>query len=316
MSLARLTRHFNRARTTGEDVGTAPNQVAALLGRTAISALAGVAALAVAVVGATMTGDSSGAGGVNGFVEALSGNSSSFLGDLGLLAPLGFAFAAGMVSAVNPCGVAMLPAYLGLYLGASERRGGRSHPIRHIGKALQVGGAVTGGFILLFGIAGLIIGGGARFVVDIIPWLGLGIGVVLVAVGSWLLGGGKLYTGFASRAATRIGNPNQVSLRGYFLFGLSYGTASLSCTLPIFLAVVGTSLAVSSIPSALGQLLLYGLGMGAVITGLTLGMALFKGTAVGLLWNTLRYIQLLSSVLMLVAGSYIVFYWLTIGGLG
>ena len=224
--------------------------------------LAGSLALGVAVIGALITGGGSGTGGVNGFVESLSGSSSS-----------------------------------------------------RLGRALLVGLVVTGGFVLLFGIAGLVIGGGARAVVGIIPWLGLSVGVLLADVGAWTLGGGKLYTRFAGRAASRMGNPGQVGIRGYFLFGLSYDTASLSCTLPIFLTVVGTSLAVSNIPSALGQLFLYGLGMGAVIIALTIGMALFQGAMVGALRKTLGFVQRVSPVLMLVAGAYIVFYWLTIGGL-
>ena len=277
--------------------------------------LAGTLALGVAVIGALITGGGNDTGGVNGFVEALSGSSSSRLGSLGLLAPLGFAFAAGMASAVNPCGFAMLPAYLGLYLGSQEEGRARTGLVRRLSRAVLVGGAVTGGFILLFGIAGVVIGGGARAVVDIIPWLGLSIGILLAIAGAWMIGGGKLYTGFATRAASRMGNPGQVGIRGYFMFGLSYGTASLSCTLPIFLTVVGTSLAVSSIPSALGQLFLYGLGMGAVIMVLTIGITLFQGAMVGALRKTLGFVQRVSPVLMLVAGAYIVFYWLTIGGL-
>ena len=279
-----------------------------------LSILAGSTALGVAVIGAALAGGS-GTGGINGFVEALSGSSSSSLGNLGLLAPLGFAFAAGMASAVNPCGFAMLPAYLGLYLGQNEADRVRKHPVRRLGRAVAVGGTVTGGFILLFGLAGLVIGGGARVVVDIIPWLGLSIGILLAIAGAWMIGGGKLYSGLAGRAASRIGDPGQVGTRGYFVFGLSYGTASLSCTLPIFLTVVGTSLAVSSLPSALGQLFLYGLGMGAVIMVLTVGMALFQGAMVGALRKALRFVQAISPALMLVAGAYIVFYWLTIGGL-
>ena len=281
----------------------------------AVSFLAASVALAVATVGALLVGDEIGGDGVNRFVESLSGSASTGLGDLGLLAPLGFAFVAGMVSSVNPCGFAMLPAYLGLYLGSNERGGGRIAPMRHLGRAVIVGGVVTGGFVLLFGVAGIIIGVGARSIVDFIPWFGLSIGVLLAIVGAWVLGGGKLYTGFAGRAAARIGTPGQVGIRGYFLFGLSYGVASLSCTLPIFLTVVGTSLAVSNIPTALGQLILYGLGMGAVIMALTIGMALFKGAMVGAVRRTLPFVQPISAVLMLVAGAYIVFYWLTIGGL-
>ena len=275
--------------------------------------LAAVAALAAAVVGAYLTGETSGTSGVNGFVESLSGRSSSYLGNISFLAPLGFAFAAGMASTVNPCGFAMLPAYLGLYLGSGEEG---KHRIHRLAKALLVGGMVTSGFILLFGVAGIIIGAGARSVVDIIPWLGLVTGILVAIGGSWLLGGGKLYSGFATRAAAHIGNPGQVSIKGYFLLGISYGVASLSCVLPIFLVVVVSTITVSGTLEAIGQFVLYALGMGLVIMLLTIGMALFKGTVVGILRKILPHIQTVSAVLMLIAGSYIVYYWLTIGGLG
>lgn len=272
--------------------------------------------LSIAFIGALVLGEDSGIDGINRFVETLSGDSGSFLGGLGLLAPLGFAFAAGMVSAVNPCGFAMLPAYLGLYLGTNEQVSENVHPIKHIAKGLQVGASVTAGFIVLFGMTGIIIGLGAgAVVVDILPWLGLTIGISLAITGSWMIGGGKLYTGFAARAASHMGNPGQVNVRGYFLFGLSYGTASLSCTLPIFLSVIGTSFAVSSIANSVGQFLLYALGMGTVILTLTLGIAFFKGAMISALRKALPYVQPIGSWLMILAGSYIVFYWLTLGGL-
>ncbi len=278
--------------------------------------LVGSLAISVAVIGAILIGDDSGIDGVNSFVETLGGDSGSFLGGLGVIAPLGFAFAAGLAAAFNPCGFAMLPAYMGIYMGADEKDGDRTHMVRRLGKALVVGGAVTAGFIVLFGAAGTLIGVGARSAVaDILPWLGLGIGIVLTIVGSWLLGGGDLYTAFAQRASTRMGNPGQANVRGYFLFGLGYGTASLSCTLPIFLAVIGTSFAVSTIATSFGQFVLYGLGMGMVIIGLTVGMAIFKGAMVGALRKALPYIAPVGTWMMILAGSYIIFYWLTIGEL-
>ena len=281
-----------------------------------LPALVGTVALAIAYVGAMIVGSGGGIDGVNGFVESLSGGSSNVLGGLGLLAPLGFAFAAGMASAVNPCGFAMLPAYLGLYLGSDDQAGQDLQPTRHIGRAFLVGGSVTAGFIVLFGSVGMVISLGARsLVVQVLPWLGLAIGVALAVAGSWMLGGDKLYTGVAAQAASRMGDPTKVSPKGYFLFGLSYGTASLSCTLPIFLAVVGTSLATSSLLTSLGQFLLYALGMGVVILGLTLGMAFFKGAMVKGLRKALPYVQPVGAWLMVLAGAYIVFYWLTIGGL-
>ena len=289
-----------------------PNQWRSL----ALSAGLGFLALAVAYIAAVTLGKDTGIDGVNRFVEGLSGSSSSFLGKLGLWAPLGFAFAAGMVSAVNPCGFAMLPAYLGLYLGSNSEAQEKPHIMRQVGRAWLVGGSVTGGFVVLFGVVGGLISLGARsIVVEILPWLGLAIGVLLVFAGAWLVGGGKLYTGLAARAATRLGDPSAISPKGYFLFGLSYGTASLSCTLPVFLAVVGTSFASSSILASAGQFFLYALGMGLVIIALTLGIAFARGAMVGALRKALPYIQPIGSWLMIVAGAYIVFYWLTIGGL-
>ena len=110
-----------------------------------IPGLVATVSLAAAFIGAVLIGGDSGIDGVNGFVESLSGQSGTFLGDLGLLAPLGFAFAAGMVAAVNPCGFAMLPAYMGLYLGANDTDDGGRHLFKHLGKALLVGGTVTAG---------------------------------------------------------------------------------------------------------------------------------------------------------------------------
>ena len=273
---------------------------------------AATVALAIAVIGALIVRGGSEIDGVNFFVENLSGGAARQLGGLGIIAPLGFAFGAGLAAAFNPCGFAMLPAYIGLYLGVGEDD--NTSFLAHIGKALLIGGSVTVGFILLFAAAGAVIGLGARSVVgSVLPWIGLGVGVLLTLAGAWLLGGGKLYTALAQQMADKFGDPGQASIRGYFVFGLAYGLASLSCTLPIFLAVIGSSFATASVGAAFAQFILYALGMGAVIITLTVGMALFKGAMVGGMRKAMPYIQPVGTWLMLIAGAYIVFYWLTIG---
>jgi len=174
---------------------------------------------------------------------------------------------------------------------------------------------MTTGFIVLFAVIGIIFGIGGQFLVRFFPWIGLAVGVALVLTGGWMLRGGAMYSALGERLAARIGERSRSSLRNYLLFGVSYGTASLSCTLPIFLAVVGGSVAVSNILPATSQFVLYGLGMGAVITALTLSMAVFKAAFIMKLRQALAYIQPISTVLLLAAGSYIVYYWLTQGGL-
>lgn len=296
--------------------------------RIGLPALLAVVALALPIAGALAVAGGEGTDGVNGFVESLSGSSSRLLVDLnddlgfrldvlglGLLVPLLFAFAAGVVSAFNPCGFAMLPAYLGLYLSGGQDDLETGGAARNVGKAVVVGSSVTGGFVVLFGAAGLVISLGASFIVGFFPWLGLTIGIALALIGSWMVGGGKLYSGFAAQAASRMGDPGKTNIKGYFAFGLSYATASLGCTLPIFLTVVGTSLAVSNLPAAIGQFLLYAIGMGMVILALTIGIAFFKQAMVRFLRKAMPFVQPVGSWVMVIAGSYLIFYWLTFGDL-
>ncbi len=271
--------------------------------------LVGALALLASFMAALATGTDS-IGFINEFVEKLSGGSSTRLDQVGNRFSLGLPFVAGMVSTVNPCGFAMLPAYLGLYIGSNDPN---ATPTKKISRALLVGLVVTSGFVLLFGISGTIVSAGARAIIDFIPWVGLSIGIVLVAVGSWLLGGGKLYTSFASQTAARIGTPGQVSVKEFFLFGLSYGIASLSCTLPIFLSVIGVSLAGTSIITSIQQFILYALGMGLVIILMTVSMAIFKEVIVRYLRKVQPFVQPVSAVFMILAGCYIVYYWMTLG---
>ena len=283
--------------------------------RTIILPLVVVAlSLATAFIGAVILGNDRGIDEVNLFVERLSGDSGSWLGGLVGASSL-FALAAGMASAVNPCGFAMLPAYLGMYIGDEVGQTIVTSPLEHFGRAILVGLTVTAGFVVLFSVVGVVIGLGADFVGDLLQWLGLLIGIGLVLAGAWMVGGGKFYSGVAARAASHMGNPTDVSMKGYFIFGISYGTASLSCTLPIFLAVLGISVAGVGVSSVLSDFLLFALGMGLVIMALTLGMAFFKTAMVGALKKALPYIQPLGPGLMVISGTYIVFYWLTIGGL-
>jgi len=79
--------------------------------------------------------------------------------------------------------------------------------------------------------------------------------------------------------------------------------------------VIGTTLAVSGLLTAVGQFLLFAVGMGLVIMLLTIGMALFKGSMIRWLRKAMPYVQPVGAWLMVLAGAYIVFYWLTLGDL-
>jgi cytochrome c-type biogenesis protein len=239
---------------------------------------------------------------------------AGWLSSLAGVLPVGLAFGAGVVAAVNPCGFAMLPAYLSLYLGAEEDDFGKHSFVARLLRALLVGAIVSSGFVLLFATAGLAISAGGSALLAAMPALGIVIGGALMLVGLWMLAGRTLYTGVFERLASRVGDPGAVSIKGFFLFGLAYGAASLSCTLPVFLAVVGSSLARGGILAGTGQFLGFGLGMAAVLVALTVALAFFKQCLVKWLRGAVPYVQLASAVLLVLAGAYIIYYWLSSGG--
>ena len=278
----------------------------------ALPGLIAAASLAAALVAGFAIG--TGANTTVGNVLNLSSRSSSFVSNLSDLLPLGFAFGAGMVATVNPCGFVMLPAYLTLYV-SDQDSSAKVSAGRRLSKGLLVSASLGLGFVILFGTVGVVISAGAQQVASVFPWIGFSLGFIMAGLGAYLLAGGDLYTGAASQAASKIGDPRDASLRGYFLFGISYAVASLSCTLPIFLGLISSSLATGGFLSATGQFLAYALGMAFVIGVLTVAIALFKGALVSQLRRALPYIAPVSAAILIIAGGYLVFYWLTEGGL-
>jgi cytochrome c-type biogenesis protein len=288
------------ARTLGSDHrGT--------MARTTIAWVAVVLTLSVAVMSALHTGS----GGLAIAVSTLAGSAGDAVQRAGSALPLGYAFVIGMASAVNPCGFALLPTYLGLHLvtSAVERRTWSAQ----LRRALLVSLTMTASFVLLFGAAGLVLDVAGALVGPLLPWLSIGVGVVLVLAGGRLIAAGSLSAQSAERLADSLGSASrEVGLRGYAAYGLAFALSSLGCTLPLFLSVVGAGLTGAH---ALQDLLLYALGMGTVVLVLTLLVAIVGRGVFVRVRAAGRILQPLGAVLLLATGGYIVYYWLSAGGI-
>lgn len=102
---------------------------------------------------------------------------------------IGFALAAGLVAAVNPCGFAMLPAYLTLVVVGED---GQRSKATAMARALGATAMMALGFLLVFGTFGLVIAPLATSVVEYLPAVTVVIGVALVGLGAWMLSGREL----------------------------------------------------------------------------------------------------------------------------
>ena len=93
-----------------------------------------------------------------------------------------------------------------------------------------------------------------------------------------------------------------------FLFGLAYALATLSCTFPIFLAILAQGQVIGGY-AAFIMFLIYGAGMGVGLIGLTLGAAIFKDLIRKVIRQAMPVVEWASPVMLIGAGSYITYYW-------
>jgi len=210
-----------------------------------------------------------------------------------------YGFTAGAVATVNPCGFALLPAWFAREMAAHEGRPAADRLIRAIGS----GGLVSLGFVSIFVVAGVLLAVGSEWLGPAMPWIGVTLGLALVLIGiSWV-------------ASVRLpGVPvietcRRVSTRyGAFGFGLSYGLASISCTLPVFMSVAGLSFLLESDISLAG-FLAYLAGASTVLTLVAAGGTLVGSGLLKLVQGRAGLLRRSAGALTLLAGLYIALYW-------
>jgi cytochrome c-type biogenesis protein len=165
----------------------------------------------------------------------------------------------------------------------------------------MVGGLVAIGFLGLFAVVGLPVSLGVGAIADAVPWVGLGTGVVLALTGLAVIAGRRLRPVLVPRPRVRSGR----QVGAMVLFGVGYGAASLGCTLPIFLALVGASLGADKIMVFLA----YGVGMAVVLMALAVAIACAREGIASRLRPLLPHVGRLAGVLLTASGGYLVYYW-------
>ena len=213
---------------------------------------------------------------------------------------LGLAFAAGMIAAFNPCGFAMLPAYLTLVI---QREGGGQ--LAAVGHALAATGAMALGFLAVFGSFGLLTVSLASTVQRYLPYVTLTVGLALAALGVWLLAGRNLpgvnwHPGARWAPTARVG-----SMFGY---GVGYAIASLSCTIGPFLAVTGSALRSGSALDGVLAYAAYAAGIALVVAVLAVAVALASAAVIDRMRRVLPYVNRISGAVLLLVGLYVAYF--------
>lgn len=216
---------------------------------------------------------------------------------------LTLAFAAGMIAPVNPCGFALLPAWITYTLGDTDTS---PLPLR-LGRALRSGTALTFGFAGTLAAAGLLVSAGARALVQAAPWLGLATGILLLLLGLAMLTGRTLalrLPGMPLRAAQ--GPP---TARRMAAFGIGYAAASLSCTFGVLLAVIAQAQATASYAGLLLVFAVYTAGSATVLLLVSLTTAAAGSALTRKVTALARYGPRVTAAVLVLTGAYLTWYW-------
>ena len=215
---------------------------------------------------------------------------------------LGFALAAGLVAALNPCGFAMLPAYLTLVVVGDDTQARSRAAV--VGRALAATAVMALGFLVVFGAFGLIVAPLAVSVQRYLPAITVVIAGGLVGLGVWMLTGRQL-TVLLPKLSRGAPTARLGSMFGY---GLAYAIASLSCTIGPFLVVTTTTFRSGSVLDGVLAYLAYGLGMTLVVGVLATAVALASSTVTTATRRLLPHINRIGGALLVLVGLYVGYY--------
>jgi cytochrome c-type biogenesis protein len=254
---------------------------------------------------------------------------------------IGFALSAGAIAFLNPCGFAMLPTYISYFvernsqfqqrqqnvISSSNSNGAlRLISVRRLSYGALVGLLVTAGFIAIFGLVGVGISAAGIGIVKYFSWIAVLSGVIIIGIGIAKIFGKTVHINIpiprgvvfgsidSNNHCSSNGNKNS-GYTNFFLFGIGYAIASLSCTLPIFLLVVFQGLSAGGIVQGSFVFLSYALGMGAVMVVVSLAVSASNQTFVIWLRKLVPKMNVITSIVLILAGSYLIYYNLVVGKL-
>jgi cytochrome c biogenesis protein CcdA len=215
-----------------------------------------------------------------------------------------YSFILGVMAAVNPCGFVLLPTYLVYYLGTELNREDENKTTI-LRRGLSVGIAVSSGFVGLFLVVGIISRAFTTVISENAKYAALVIGIGLVAMGIAMLFGWKLPI-----AQPDVSIQRKRTTWNMFLFGIVYAIASIGCTIGLLISVILGSINRHGFVSGVISIVLYGLGMGLLVTSLTVALAFARVGLVSTIKKSFKWFDKITAIFVVLTGLYLSWYWL------
>ena len=209
-----------------------------------------------------------------------------------------------MLAAVNPCGFALLPAYLSVLVLGDDAPG----PLRSVGRALWLTAWMTVGFVAVFGVFGLVVSPVAARAQQYLPWFTHRLrrrGRPGGPVACWP---GRELPPPAGRTREAAGR-SPAACRRWSGSACRTPRPALTCSIAAVPRDRGGPASPSgSTAEGVGLFVAYSAGMGLLVGVAAVAVALARRGLVTGLRRTGRWIPRASGLLLVVVGAYVAWY--------
>ena len=96
-----------------------------------------------------------------------------------------------------------------------------------------------------------------------------------------------------------------------FIYGIAYAVASIGCTIGLFIATLFSTTQTDGVVAGVGNVVVYGLGMALLVSGLTVALAFANTGLLKVLRRAMTYVDRVSAAFVVLSGLYLLwyFYW-------
>jgi cytochrome c biogenesis protein CcdA len=194
----------------------------------------------------------------------------------------------------------MLPSFVSYFLSFEEKN-------ISLESAIFFGFTTVAGFMTIFIAIGLLPSFAINILSNRISIVSPFIGAILI-----ILGLGHLLTGsFPNIPVIKTADPKGTGYKAFYLYGLGYGAASMACSFPIFVLLVLQSASVNGFISVLFMFLAYGLGAASILVPLSITLTYSREVFYQRLLTVLPHVKKINTLILILAGAYMIFYGLT-----
>jgi cytochrome c-type biogenesis protein len=248
-----------------------------------------------------------------------------------------FAFLAGVASFFSPCSFPLLPGYITYYFkfGADKtladdlagKRRAKKMMRNQVWTGFKLGSISGSGIVLVYFILGVVVIGalyvGVQLSGEAITYLKPIVGTILIVLGILTALDVTISTAYIMLPFRRLWGvirpskgPQKPTFTagGLFLYGVGYGSASASCSAPIFLALAFTAISTGQPVDAVVTFVVYLASLWILMAVVTVGLTIGEERVKSGLMKHYILIKKVTGIVFLIAGGYLWYLYLAAEG--